>query len=129
MASLLIPAYTGSIPDHSIVAIMDIINVPISDKLDFVIEGTATLKFTRSVARDTVFDRILEFQAQPEVEARVLALVEEWDELPAAGRVETDGHTFTVHEARHSIRKRLQNIYPVFSSLSERHQGHGITGR
>ena len=127
--SLLIPAYTGSIPDHSITAIMDILNVPISDKLDFVIEGTATLKFTRTVARDTVFDRILEFEAQPEVEARVLSLVREWDKLPAAGRVEKDGHTFTVQEARHSIRKRLQTIYPVFSSLSERHHGHRVTGR
>lgn len=123
--STLIPTYTGILDDiHITTLVGEVWRIPLTDEAAFVRQEGGifgvTLPVSFKTQRDQAYAAIEDREAEKNLEARVLTLIEQWVALPPAGSVvtEVEGRTseMNVSAARVQLRKSLSNIYGIYNT-------------
>ena len=118
----LIAGYTGLLDDiHITTLVAEVWNIPLTVTSTFVAasDGVSGVSVPASfiTQRDAASAASVEWMGDVNLEARVLALIGQWTNLPPAGEVEIEeGNrvtTMRVSAARASISKALHSIYGV----------------
>lgn len=123
MSASLVSGYTGLLEDVHVVSVAKILGVPLSDGAVVYgrfTKGGPTEYVSYAVQRERLFEKIIEFQSNAQVEAEVLAILARYAAALNAQADRDAGVRMSVPERISALADELRHIYAI---IEDRHSG------